>query len=193
MKNLLWIPVAMLLSTGAGCGSDETPTGEGENNNGLTILDTNKFLKDLKNLETKIDANLASPDPALLKEAVTSFQDFAGIFPGDPKAPDYLLKASDYALSTKQPEKSVKILDRIMKEYPDYTKMEDVMFSRASHLDFELRDTTRAKEAYQEFIKKFPGSTNKVLDAQFRIETISFTIEELGDRYMEDLEKSSTQ
>jgi tetratricopeptide (TPR) repeat protein len=193
MKNLLWMPFAFLLLIGAGCGSGETEEVEENDSTGLTTLDTGQFLMDLKALELEIDANLQTPDPELLKKAVTSFQDFAGIFPDDPKAPDYLFKASDYALSTKQPEKSVKILERIMKEYPDYSLMEDVMYSRASHLDIELRDTTLAKEAYQDFIDKFPNATNKVLDAQFRIQTISYTIEELGDKYMEDLEKASVQ
>ncbi len=192
MKNLCWIGLLLSLFFAVRCGSDETDETV-DPNEGVATLDTNQFLVDLKEMENKIDANVNNADTDLLKEAVTTYQDFAGIFPKDPKAPDYLLKASDFALITAQPEKSVKILDRIIREYPDYGKMEDVMYNRASHLDIELRDTTLAKQAYQDFIDKFPKATNKVLDAQFRIQTISLTLEELSDQYMDQMESGQVE
>ena len=67
--------------------------------------------------------------------------------------------------------------------------MEDVMFNKASHLDFELRDTTQAKELYQEFITKYPNS-ELVDDAQSRIENISLSLDELVEKFMNDLEEN---
>lgn len=180
------IPVfifSLLISCG---GNDETVYDEKQDDL-ISKVDYTEFSNELIALENKI-LSQTPPDKALMQEATTKFQDFAGYFPEDPKAPEYLLKASDYALTLGQPEKSVKILSRIITDYPQYNRMEDVMFNKASHLDFELRDTTNAKEAYQQFIDKFPNS-DLVDDAQSRIDNISLSLEELANKFIEDLEK----
>lgn len=183
--NLFLFP-AMIAFAFVSCGGDDTVYDEKQDD--LTPkVDYAEFSKELVELEKKI-LSQTPPDKALLQEATTKFQDFAGYFPDDPKAPDYLLKASDYALTLGQVEKSVKILTRIVTDYPAYNKMEDVMFNKASHLDFELRDTAEAKVAYQEFIDKFPNS-DLVDDAQNRIDNISLSLEELANKFIEDLEK----
>jgi outer membrane protein assembly factor BamD (BamD/ComL family) len=66
--------------------------------------------------------------------------------------------------------------------------MEDVVYNKASHLDFELRDTTNAKIAYQEFIDKYPNS-DFVDDAQSRIKNISYSLEELSEKFMREMQK----
>lgn len=177
--------IFLLLGISA-CGSGENTDGEETNEE---TVDYDQFMQELVELENKINANVAAPDKEVLKEAIVKYQDLAGYFPEDPKAPEYLFKASDLALSTGQPEKAVKILSRIMEEYPQYERMEDVMFNKASHLDFELRDTTAAKELYAEFIKKYPES-ELVDDAQSRIENISLSLEELVEKFMANIEEN---
>ena len=120
-----------------------------------------------------------------MKEAITAYKDFAAIFPEDPKAADYLLKASDFSYMVGQNEKSVKILDQIIRDFPDYKRMEDVKYNRASHLDFELRDTTAAKEAYQAFIDEYPNSP-LVNDCKARIPMIRYSAEELIEKFQAD-------
>lgn len=184
--NLLFGLFAALLL--ASCSGEEASADE--TNETVTediSLDTTAFLADLKTLEDRIDSNNDLPNEKDLKEAITKFQDYAAIFPEDQKAPDYLLKASDLALTTDQPEKSVKILNRIIEEYPEYGKMEDVMYNKASHLDFELRDTTAAKEAYQKFIDTYPNSV-LVEDSKSRIKNIRYSMEELTEMFMSELE-----
>jgi len=148
--------------------------------------DYETYSAEMKDLENRILVSLV-PDEKLMKEAVTKFQDFAGYYPDDAASPDYLLKAADYALALGQPEKSVKILTRIIDEYPNYDRMESVMFNKASHQDFELRDTTNAKNSYREFIAKFPNS-DLVDDAKNRIENISLTLDELADKFIKEME-----
>lgn len=152
----------------------------------LTI-DRDSLLKTVQDLEAEILAQ-ATPDKDLMSSAVTKFQDFAGFFPEDPLAPDYLLKASDFALALNEVDRSVNILDRIITNYPDYERLEDVMYVKASHIDLNLRDTTRAKEAYQEFMDKFPES-EMIDDAENRIQNISLSIEELAEKFMKELEE----
>ena len=183
MKNYL---ILLFISTlFVACGGNDSSTKEEDDL--IPTVDYDTYMVEIKALEDAINTE-ESPSDSLLKEGIIKFQEFAGFFPEDPKAPDYLLKASDFSYTTKQFEKSVKILSRIMADYPDYERMEDVMFNKASHLDFELRDTTRAKEAYQEFIDKYPNS-ELVDDAETRIKNIRFSAEDLIEIFMKDLEE----
>lgn len=189
-KNSIFTFSAFILMTlgFTSCGGDNTEYNEKmPSDTAKNTVDYATFSKELEDLETKILAQ-NPPDENLMREATTKFQDFAGYFPEDPKAPEYLLKASDYAFALGQFSKSVKILDRIITEYPEYDRMEDVMFNKASHLDFELRDTTNAKLAYQEFITKFPNS-DLVDDAQSRIDNIAYSLDELAEKFINEMEK----
>lgn len=185
ISSLLLIGFFTFLISSCG-GEDETVYDETQEDYAPEVPDYDTFSKELQDLENKIIASV-EPNETLMKEAITKFQDFAAFFPEDAKSPDYLLKASDYALLVGQPEKSVKILMRIMDDYPNYDRMESVMFNKASHQDFELRDTTNAKKSYQEFIDKYPNS-DLVDDAQNRIKYISLTLDELADKFIKDLE-----
>jgi outer membrane protein assembly factor BamD (BamD/ComL family) len=146
----------------------------------------------VKDLDSKIlnyDGVIAKEQ---LVEAVKEFQNFAFLFPDDPQAPDFLMKAADCANAADQNAKSVKILNKIIERYPNYAKLESVKFTRATQLDFELRDTTLAKEAYQEFIQTYPNS-EMVGDAQSRIENIALSEEELIQKFLQDLEAEKVQ
>src|SRR5690606_36004354 len=115
------------------------------------VVNKDSLANVIKTYEEQAIANGGAPDKALFRKVITEFQNYALLFPEDPISPEYLLKASDYAHGIKQYEKSVKILDRIIANYPQYEKLESVKFVRASHIDFELRDTTKAKKAYADF------------------------------------------
>lgn len=184
MKKITFIVFVALLALSS-CGGDNTEYNEQQA--GPATIDHDSLLKTVQDLEAEIQAQ-TSPDKDLLSKAVTKFQDFAGFFPDDPLAPDYLLKASDFAMTLNEVDRSVKILDKIISNYPDYNKLEDVMYVKASHIDLNLRDTTRAKIAYQEFMEKFPES-EMVDDAENRIKYISLSIEELAEKFMKELEE----
>ncbi|MBN4071128.1 tetratricopeptide repeat protein [Crocinitomix catalasitica] len=182
------IPVICFMLVTCGEAEEETET----NDEPVSYrADPVQFRKDLSELEARLESQMGPPEEQDMKEAVTMFQDFAGIFPDDSEAPDYLFKASDLSLSLNMPEKSIKILGRIINEYPDYNRMEDVMFNKASHLDFEIRDTSRAKEAYKDFIAKYPNS-DLVDDAESRIENIRYSLEELADKFIKELEDAES-
>ncbi|OIQ35898.1 MAG: hypothetical protein BM555_03870 [Crocinitomix sp. MedPE-SWsnd] len=185
MKGLSLLGFAALLFLFSCSGEDDTVYDEQED--GLEkALTYEESLAAVQDVEARIGESQA-PDEELLKEAITKFQDFANSFPDDPEAPDYLLKASDFSLAVKLPEKSVNILNQIITDYPDYNRMESVMYVKASHLDLDLRDTTAAKVAYQDFIDAFPESEMRP-DAENRIENISLSIEELAEKFMNELE-----
>lgn len=186
MKRLSYLGFAAALLFLFSCsGEDDTVYDEQED--GIEkVLSHDEMLAEAEEIDAKI-AEEQAPSEELLKEAITKYQDFANTYPDDPAAPDYLLKASDFSLAVKLPEKSVTILNQIIKNYPDYNRMEDVMYVKASHLDLDLRDTTSAKAAYQDFIDAYPESEMRS-DAENRIENISLSIEELAEKFMNELE-----
>lgn len=189
-KSFLIFPIGLLVAMSScnGNGEDNTEYTETQEEAIIPHADYDTYLKECIEMENKILANANNPDKQLLEEAMLKFQDFAGYFPDDEKTPDYLFKASDYALTLGKIEKSIKILTQIINDYPNYPKMESVLFNKASHLDFEMRDTTLAKQTYQEFIDKYPNS-DLVDDAQSRIDNISLSLEELANKFIKDLEK----
>ncbi len=145
-------------------------------------IDTLGLLNKIKDIEIKL--NGANPDRRDLKVAAILFEDYAKLFPGKMESAEYLLRASDYFLAIGQTEKSIELLDQIIHSYPEYSKLESAYFNRASHTDFEMRDTTKAKIYYQEFIDKYPNS-ELVDDAEIRIKTVSLSIEELVEHFDE--------
>lgn len=180
--------IGLLLFAGllmVACSGEDNSGTEEISEDGRPVADYDSLKSEIDKLEAEINAT-NNPNDELLKKGILKFQEFAGFFPEDPLAPDYLLKASDFSYQTKQFEKSVKILNRIIADYPDYNRMEDVLFNKASHLDFELRDTTQAKEVYQEFIEKYPES-ELVDDAEARIKYISYSAEDLIKMFEENL------
>lgn len=168
---LFFVPVFLLLA----CGGDDTEFNKQQEQTDVPTADYDEISAELDGMEVQMAAN--PKDIETRKKAVTRMQDFASFFPDDPKAPHYLHKASDLALELDQDAKAVKLLERIQSDYPDYEKMMHVDYNRASHLDFELRDTTRAKEAYQFFIDKYESKypdDNRISDSKLRIKYIRF-------------------
>ena len=107
MKNLVYLFLGFTLFLSS-CGGDESDENTEEQSTSEYKVDPEEFMLDFNEMNQKIDANLENPDQELLKEAVTMYQDYAGIFPENSDAPDYLHKAADFAYATKQVSKSVK-------------------------------------------------------------------------------------
>lgn len=55
-------------------------------------------------------------------------------------------------------EESLKLLDRICKEFPDDVLSDDAFFLQGEIYERQLRNKDKAMEIYREFLTKFPGS-----------------------------------
>ena len=180
-KNIVSIAILGLVLTTVSCGGDQPA----EDVEVVNEFNEAQFLTNLEKIENNL--NVDAPAKNDLQKAVTAFQDFANHFPEDDRAADYLLKASDISLSLGQNEKSVRILNQIIDEYPSYEKMESVVYNRASHTDFELRDTAKAREYYMEFMEKYPES-DFIDDAEARISQNFMSLEELIEMFSANAE-----
>jgi len=151
-------------------------------------LDTTVFL----NAVQSIDSALASgiPEKKDITKALVLYQDFANYFPNDPKTPDYLFRVSDFHLGGGRPEQAVKVLTDIIDKYPNYERLESVYFARASHVDFDIRDTTLAKTYYNDFLKMYPDS-KFAENVNSRLKTVSLSIEDLVKQFEENAAKEA--
>ena len=170
MKALKFLPLLLGLIF-ISCGGEEEVEYTEKEESALPTADYDELSAELDSLELVIAENPS--DKKAIRKAITRMQDFADFFPDDAKAADYLLKASDLCLMVDEPAMSVKILDKILNKYPDYEKISDVLYVKADHLDWELRDTIKAKETYQKFIDTYPHD-NRAADAKLRIKYIAY-------------------
>jgi len=147
---------------------------------GEVKMDTAQFIKQVEEIESKL--NTTAPDKKDLILAASLFEKYATIFPEDAKSAGYLLKASDFNLAIGKVQKSVYLLNLIIDNYPNYSKLESVYFNRANHTDFDLRDTSSAKTYYHEFLEKFPESA-MAETAENRIKNIALSMEDLVKQF----------
>jgi outer membrane protein assembly factor BamD (BamD/ComL family) len=174
MKRILFILSAALVISS--CQNEPTEEIIAED------FDSVQFIVDLQ----RLDSIMANGLPAKkdIKKALVMYQDFANYFPNDPKAPNYLFQVSDFYYSLEQHEKAVSTLTTIIEKYPDYNRIEAVYFTRANHTDMDLRDTTLAKQYYEEFLEKYPNS-QYANDAKVRMENVGLSIEDMVKKFDE--------
>ena len=174
MKNILGIVALTLVLSMGSC--DTETKGDKVSEDVVSGLDTVRFMADMAKIETSI--NTLMPEKKDLQLAITMFSDYSIHFPSDSKSADYLLKASDFSHHLGQNSTAVVYLEKIISNYPDYDKIESVMYNRAHYLDFELKDTILAKQYYLEFMTTYPNS-EFVSSAQARLDQHFMSAEEL--------------
>ena len=174
MKKVFGILILVSVLSIVSCDTDKTTDVVVEDV--VTGLDTARFMADMAKVESSIDTEM--PEKKDLQLAITMFSDYSIHFPQDEKSADYLLKASDFSHHLGQNSKAVAYLEKIISDFPEYDKIESVMYNRAHYLDFELRDTVLAKQYYLEFMESYPNS-EFVSSAQARLDQNFMSAEEL--------------
>jgi outer membrane protein assembly factor BamD (BamD/ComL family) len=138
-----------------------------------------KKLTELKDLEKAVSANPLAPiDFKKAKELVNAYTDFVKEFPEDSGAASYLFKAANIAMNIGQPKVSIDLFDQIIKEYPKFNKIPDCYFLKAFVYDDKLKNITKAREAYENFLRKFPNH-DFADDARSCIDNLGKTPEQL--------------
>ena len=95
-------------------------------------------------------------------------------------SPEVLFNAIGEAASTSQdPQRTVKMVDQLVTDYPDYENNPVALFMLASFVyDEQLHDLDKARETYQRIIDEYPD-TPFAADAAIAITQLGMTPEEL--------------
>ncbi len=92
------------------------------------------------------------------REALDSLQDMYDKFKGSRLTDEILWLQAKIYLEMGAFEKAISLLDIILSDYPDDIFGDDAFFRIAEIYDYHLKDLDKAKELYQEFLRKYPGS-----------------------------------
>lgn len=103
---------------------------------------------------------------------------FAKTNPTDPLAPEYLLRAAGVKSALNDPQAAVELYDRIIKGYPEWSKLVDAYYLRAFTIDSGLHIKGLAQQAYEEVINRF-ADHKFAADAKQMIQNLNYTDEEL--------------
>lgn len=110
------------------------------------------------------------------------YKAYANANPYDTVAAEYLFRAANVAKSLHQGEESVKLYDRIAREYPSWKRLPDVLYLKAFTIDSEVGNKGQAEVAYREVIEAYP-SHPFAKDAKLMIQNLQYSDEELIQRF----------
>lgn len=161
-----------------------------ENTEGATLT-KEEMETHIKDLEAKLYGDSSNIFNSSISESVVQFYiDYVAAYPEDEKAPDYLFKAGEISMSMNRGPEAVKCFEQVGNNYPDYDKAPYSLFLQAFIFDNQMNDDKKAGEIYKAFIKKYPDH-NMVKDAEFSIQNLGKTDEELIKEFEEKIAKEA--
>ena len=162
-KALLFLAVAMMIFM-AGCHNQNPKTS----------------LKEVQKAEAALFNSDMTTNAEAVPAAIETFSKYAAENPDAENAAEYLFKALEVSVNTKQdPAQSIDLADRFMKEYPKYEKAPVALFMLASFVyEDQLHDLDKARDSYQRIVDDYPDSPF-ARDAAASIQHLGMTPEEL--------------
>jgi len=146
---------------------------------------SDKLLKQITDKEKEMySSGNPIPDKAKSKEMIDMYLKFADSYPKDTLTPNILYKAANLSMNTKGFDNAVAILDRIINNYPQYSKLPETYFLKAFIFDEYLKNLGKAREAYTTFLQKFPKN-DLAHDAAISLENLGKS----GDQIVKEFEE----
>ena len=142
--------------------------------------------KDIKENRTKIEHledslysdTISKIDKKKALELTNLYREFAKNYPEDKMAASYLYRAAEVITTIGNPMEAIKIYNKLIADYPDFEKIANCYFMKGFVYDNNLLMYKEAKEAYEEFIKKFP-THDLADDAEMSIKYLGKSNEEI--------------
>ena len=135
---------------------------------------------DVKKAEAALFNEDLSANAEAVPGAIETFCKYAEENPNAENASEYLFKAFEVSVNTKQdPKQSIDLANRLLAAYPNCDKNPVALFMLATFVyDEQLHDLDKAREAYQQVIDNYPDSPF-AKDAEISITQLGMTPEEL--------------
>lgn len=164
MKKTIFVMAVTMMIAMVGC----------HNQNGKTSE------KDVKKAEEALFNSDMTTNPEAVSGTIATFSKYADDNSEAADAPEYLFKAVEISINTKQePQQSIDLVNRLVTNYPEFDKDPVALFMLASFVyDEQMRDLDKAREVYQRLIDNYPDSPFAA-DAAIAITQLGMTPEEL--------------
>lgn len=146
----------------------------------VTGCQTKTTEKDVKKAEAALFNEDMSANAEAVPAAIETFSKFAEENPKAEAAPEYLFKAFEVAVNTKQdPQQCIGLAERLLKEFPQFDKNPVALFMLASFVyDDQLHDLDKARDCFQRILDLYPDSPF-ANDAAISIQQLGMSPEEL--------------
>lgn len=95
--------------------------------------------------------------------------------------PEYLHRLANLYRSSGEYNKAIGTFNKIIKDHPNYAKAGDCLYMTGFIYEVHLKNKSKAKEVYREFLKKYPG--HKFSEAaKFSLQSIDQTDEAILEK-----------
>ena len=145
----------------------------------------NNPVKRIEKLEKQLFSTESRINPDVASDLVSAYCDFADAKPEDAMAPEYLFKAMDVSMNLNEPQRTISIIDRILKEYPDYERAHTALFVKGFIFETRYANFDMAKKIYEQYLELYPDG-ELVGDCRASIENLGLTPEELVRKFEEN-------
>lgn len=164
MKKSIFVMAVAMMFAFVGCHNQNTKTTE----------------KDVKKAEEALFNSDMSTNPEAVPEAIATFSKYAEENSEAADAPEYLFKAIEISINTKQEaQQSIDLVNRLVTNYPEFDKDPVALFMLATFVyDEQMHDLDKARETYQQVVDNYPDSPFAA-DAAIAITQLGMTPEEL--------------
>ena len=161
MKKFLFLAVISLFF--AGCSSNDPA-------------------KRIEELEKQAFSTEEAIAPEVAGDLVSAYCDFADANPDDAMTPEYLFKAVDVSMNLNEPQRTIGIIDRLVKEYPEYERTQFALFLKAFIFENKYNNLDMAKQIYEQYLEMYPDG-QFADDCRASIENLGLTPEELVRKF----------
>ena len=145
---------------------------------------SNDPAKRIEKLEKQVLATDKAIDPVVASDLVSAYCDFADANPDDAMTPEYLFKAVDVSMNLNEPQRTIYIIDKLVKEYPDYPRTQAALFVKAFIFETRYNNLDMAKKLYEQYLSQYPDG-EFANDCRASIENLGLTPEELVKKFEE--------
>ena len=145
---------------------------------------SNDPAKRIEKLEKQAFSTEKAIDPKVASDLVAAYCDFADANPEDAMAPEYLFKAMDVSMNLNEPQHTIYIIDKLLKEYPDYPRTQAALFVKAFIFETRYNNLDMAKKLYEQYLSQYPDG-EFANDCRASIENLGLTPEELVKKFEE--------
>ncbi len=125
-------------------------------------------------------------------QLVDAYIEYAGSFPDDSLAPEYLFRGADISMNMYESGRAIDLYDKILSSYPNFRKAPQCIFLKAFVYENNLNDLVNAKRYYLEFLEKYPDD-DFADDAQISLENLGKTPEELIKEFEEKMKETEAE
>ena len=143
---------------------------------------SNDPAKRIEKLEKQAFATEKAIDPVVASDLVSAYCDFADANPDDAMTPEYLFKAVDVSMNLNEPQRTIYIIDKLVKEYPDYPRTQAALFIKAFIFETRYGNLDMAKKIYEQYLEMYPNG-DFADDCKASIENLGLTPEELVKKF----------